>query len=64
MKKKQGRGGARENAGANVKGKQIRIKVSFTLEPDCKEYLDSLAETQGVFRSDLINQMIRQMMED
>ena len=63
VKKKENRGGSRPNSGAKKKGSAARVKVSFTLEPECKEFLSSLALDRGITRSDWLNQLIRELME-
>jgi hypothetical protein len=62
-KKIENRGGPRPKSGAKKKGDQARVKVSFTLEPECKKLLMSLAEDLGISRSDWLNQLIRELME-
>lgn len=63
-KKIENRGGPRPNSGAKKKGSEHRIKISFTLEPKCKDFLDRLAETEKLSRSDFINRLILEMMAD
>jgi hypothetical protein len=64
MKKKiENRGGPRPNSGAKKKGSAARVKVSFTLEPECKKLISILAEDLGISRSEWLNQLIRELME-
>jgi hypothetical protein len=64
MKKKiENRGGPRPNSGAKKKGSAARVKVSFTLEPECKEFLNLLALSEGISRSEYLNQLIREWMD-
>lgn len=63
MKKTENRGGFRPNSGAKKKGSERRIKVSFTLEPECKEVINRLAADLDISRSDWLNQLIRELMD-
>lgn len=52
-------GGTRKNSGRHKIGDEVRVKVSFTLEPALKAKLEAMAKEKGLSRSDLVNSLIR-----
>ena len=61
-KKKETRGGFRSGSGRKPKDDEPRKTISFLVSMECKDFIEALAKDQGVSRSDVLNELIRQAM--
>jgi len=52
-------GGKRAGSGRKPKGKEKRIKVSFTLNQEIKEALENKAKEKNISQSDFLNQILQ-----
>ena len=61
MKNNDKRGGYRENARRPLLGESKRVTTSICIEKHLLEKLDALAAKTGETRSDIVNQLLRDL---
>ena len=63
-RKKETRGGPRSGSGRKPKDDEPRKTISFLISMECKDFIETLAKDQGISRSDVLNELIRQVMTE